>query len=63
MWSYIFDSQVSEWIMRFNLLKTHGINSFGKLFDDLPVLWIEVLDLISTELYKAQEDKRRLENG
>lgn len=56
-WSYIFDSKIDEWIMRYNLLKTNNINSFSNLFEELPAIWVEVLGIINQQFNLAMKDK------
>lgn len=62
-WSYIFDSKIEEWLMRYNALQ-NNIPSYSLLFDDLPAVWVEVINIISSETTKAIKKKRELnKNG
>jgi len=57
-WKYIFDYDIDEWIMRYNLLKSNNINSYSNLFDDLPAIWVEVLSFINNEFSLAMEHRK-----
>jgi len=56
-WDFIFDNKIDEWIVRYNLLKSNNIQSYSNVFDELPAIWIQGLDVITTELAKAAETK------
>lgn len=55
-WSYIFDEQIDEWIMRYNFLKSYNISSYGNTFDDLPAIWVDALNIMNTQSILVSED-------
>ena len=55
--SYIFTKEVNNIISRYNCSKNHGIQSFGSDYDKVPAFWIDCLNLIESEINKAQKHK------
>jgi len=54
----IFTSQINEFLMRFNLLKSHNILSYGNVLDELPAVWVDALQIMEVEFNKALRVKR-----
>ena len=55
----IFTPLVNEYIMRYNLLKTFNINSYGNVLDELPALWVDALNVMESEYNKAVSCKNK----
>lgn len=49
---------IGEYLMRYRLLKEHNLYSYGQLVDDLPAIWVDVINLIDSEIAKAQKAKK-----
>ena len=53
----IYTDEIGEYLMRYKMLRKYNIKSYGDVLDDLPAVWVDVLDLIDTEAEKAMKCK------
>ncbi len=59
---YIYTPSVADKLRRYKLQKEFGIYSYSKKFEDIPAIWIDMLNIISSEIPKALKEKNRLGN-
>lgn len=62
-WEYVYTPEVNDIMARYSLFKTHNVHSFGSLYDELPALWVDCLNLIGNEADKAVECKRKIDGN
>ena len=58
-WEFIYDEPTVDLLNRFAMHK-QGVYSYSMIYDELPCLWLDALQLLNAEQQTAQEAYRRI---
>ena len=54
---YILDRKTSDYLRRFRLFKDYNVHSYSNIYDELPAVWIDVMDILTLNYKLAMDCK------
>lgn len=54
-YEFIYTPDIASFFRRYNFLYNHKIPSYSTTFDELPAQWVQVIEIITSNLMQAKE--------
>jgi len=56
---FIYTDFTEECLARYNLQKNYNVKSYGETFEEIPAWWVDILNLIDSEIIRATQERQR----